>query len=103
MAAHFSRNYNFLVQAGVSLSMMAVKSTLSVTKTVQELLFEGYSDPFISSVSKIPILSQRIPIDKIALFYKVSFFIIELKFFYIFINNLLSNNLGFVTFNLKFT
>lgn len=47
--------------------MRMIKTDLAVTKTVQELLFDGYSDPFLTIVKKLN-LPNAPPFDKFAWF-----------------------------------
>ncbi|XP_055308069.1 protein croquemort isoform X3 [Sitodiplosis mosellana] len=49
------RHSNYLIKYGANGLMELLKVKLTVTKTVRELLFDGYSDPFLSFVKKFPV------------------------------------------------
>lgn len=48
---------------------LSVSSKLYVTKTAGEILFDGYEEPILSSLSYLPIPSVM---DKFGIFYGVS-------------------------------
>lgn len=66
------RKWNYFAKKGISFSLAAMKSGVSVTTTAGQTLFEGYEHPILNLASSIPILANNIPMDKIGYFYKVS-------------------------------
>lgn len=54
-AAFSLRHANIFLKYGANAMMEVMKVPLSVTKTVGQLLFDGYSDPFLSFVKKFPV------------------------------------------------
>lgn len=61
---------SFLIKKSVSFALTAM-SKLYVTKTAKEILFDGYDEPILKSLSYLPISSVM---DKFGLFYGVSYF-----------------------------
>lgn len=56
---------------GVDLMFRAAKIQLPVTKTVRELLFDGYDDPLLDLLNLIKNSTFNIPFDKFGWFYAV--------------------------------
>ncbi|XP_031627454.1 protein croquemort-like isoform X2 [Contarinia nasturtii] len=54
-AAFSLRHSNAIIKMGANAIMDVMKVKLTVTKTVRELLFDGYSDPFLTFVKKLPV------------------------------------------------
>lgn len=59
---------SFFAKRSVSLALSAL-SKLYVTKTVGEILFDGYDEPILKSLSYLPLVSVM---DRFGLFYGVS-------------------------------
>lgn len=53
--------------------MISITQKILVTKTVSELLFEGYIDPLLSAGRGWPSTSSKVPYDKFGWFYKVCY------------------------------
>lgn len=69
--AHAARLKSMFVRLGVNMVISNSRETLSVTKSVRELLFDGYSDQLLSWAVKLNTFQKSGPvIDKFALFYK---------------------------------
>ncbi|XP_060529969.1 uncharacterized protein LOC132704160 [Cylas formicarius] len=63
--AYQARKYNFFTKKLLSLSLSSM-STLSVTKTANEILFEGFEDPILNVLSRFPLLNVQ---DRFGIFY----------------------------------
>lgn len=66
-AAFSLRHSNRLMRMGANLAMNTLKTELTVTKTVRELLFDGYSDKLLSLIKTLPIANKP-PFDKFGWF-----------------------------------
>ena len=79
-AAYTIRFASPIIKAGFSSFLTETNSTIFVTKTVDEFLFEGYSDPLLNFSQALPPELQdffAIPdYDKFGWFYNVSNFIV---------------------------
>lgn len=58
--------------------MVAGTQKISVTKTVSEFLFNGYTDPLLTAGRGWPTTSSKVPYDKFGWFYKVCLEVISL-------------------------
>ncbi|XP_046382372.1 protein peste-like isoform X3 [Ischnura elegans] len=68
-AAFVTRHWGFFVQSPLSYFMNRFES-FTVTKTVGQLLFEGYEDPLIAVAETLPALANvDIPFDRFGWFY----------------------------------
>ncbi|KAJ9578471.1 hypothetical protein L9F63_005291, partial [Diploptera punctata] len=69
-ATYVSRYWsNFLVYP-LAAALKVVEKTVWITKTVQEHLFDGYTDPLLSIATSLPGFSvMKLPADKIGFFY----------------------------------
>lgn len=78
------RNWNYVVKKGFSLTLSTLISNTSVTKSVGELLFDGYEDNLLNMARNMPFLANTgIPdYDKFAWFYMVNDDIIKKFLFY---------------------
>lgn len=70
-AAGRAKTWNFVKQKSVSIGLKLYEQTIAVTKTVDELLFEGYSDDMMDMAREYPIFGDDIPVifDKFGWFY----------------------------------
>ncbi|KAJ8978290.1 hypothetical protein NQ317_012661 [Molorchus minor] len=71
-AAYASRNWNYLFRKGFSVTFDGiVNSTIVVTRSVGEVLFDGYDDSLINIAKTFPFLagSSLPPMDKFGWFY----------------------------------
>ncbi|CAH1156006.1 unnamed protein product [Phaedon cochleariae] len=63
--AYKARDFSYWAQKAISMGLSSI-SKLYVTKTVGELLFEGFEEPILSTLSKMPMLRVQ---DKFGIFY----------------------------------
>lgn len=82
------RNEPTFVRVIVDSVLKQFGETLFVTKTVRELLFDGYDDALLSFVANLNISAINIPFDKFGWFYAV-----RKRSFYKIKNNLFIKNL----------
>lgn len=68
-AAHNVRYWGYLSQKAFSLPISAVASNIYITKSIGELLFEGYPDSLLQLKASVPLIKQSE--DKFGLLYKV--------------------------------
>lgn len=66
-AVNKAKNWNFFLQKGVSVALGTYKQKIHVTKTVQELLFDGYEDDMVTMST---IFNNDTPYEKIGFFVK---------------------------------
>lgn len=66
-AVNKAKDWNFFLQKGVSVALRTYKQEIHITKTVQELLFDGYEDDMVTMST---IFSNETPYDKIGFFVK---------------------------------
>ncbi|XP_063236007.1 protein peste-like isoform X2 [Bacillus rossius redtenbacheri] len=70
-ASYVAREWNYFVQKSISVAFSTMRQKVHITKTVGELLFQGYSDPVIAMGSSFPLPpGVRIPYDKFGWFYQ---------------------------------
>lgn len=79
--AYTVRNKHYLIQKAVDLLMREKREKLVITKSVRELLFDGYQDPLIDLIRKMNNTGFQIPFDKFGWFYSVSIIIIWNDYF----------------------
>ncbi|XP_075225476.1 protein croquemort-like [Lycorma delicatula] len=69
-AAFTVRNWHYILKKSLSLGLTSTGQKMSITKTVNELLFEGYSDTLLNLARKMPAFKGvEIPFDKFGWFY----------------------------------
>ncbi|KAF5278411.1 hypothetical protein FQA39_LY05900 [Lamprigera yunnana] len=69
-AAYHIKDWNYFLKRGFSHTLMAVAPNVHIVKTIGELLFDGYEDPFVKMASTLPFLAEGIPqFDKFGWFY----------------------------------
>lgn len=72
-AATQMKDYNTILRLAFSrFSAYQTEDQIHVTKTIGELLFDGYDDPFITMGNVMPIINTIPGYDKFGWFYKVS-------------------------------
>uniref|UniRef100_A0A6M2DE38 Putative plasma membrane glycoprotein cd36 n=1 Tax=Xenopsylla cheopis TaxID=163159 RepID=A0A6M2DE38_XENCH len=67
--AYTVRSKHYLIQKAVDLLMREKREKLVITKSVRELLFDGYKDPLIDLIRKMNNTGFQIPFDKFGWFY----------------------------------
>lgn len=61
------------MKKGFSLSLAAIAPTIDITRSVGQLLFQGYEDPYVDMANTLPFLAETLPpFDKFGWFYTVS-------------------------------
>ncbi|CAH0555939.1 unnamed protein product [Brassicogethes aeneus] len=70
-ASYAARDWSYFVKKGLSVALKSMASKIHITKTVGELLFEGYEDPLLNMARNMPFLagSSMPPMDKFGWFY----------------------------------
>lgn len=72
------RDYNLLLKfAFSSYSSYQTENQIHVTKSIGEILFDGYDDPFITAGNTLPLINSIPGYDKFGWFYKVNYRIIN--------------------------
>lgn len=66
-AGSTAQAWNFFLQKGVSLTLSSYKQEIHVTKTVEELLFEGYDDDMVKLST---VFENNTPFDRVGLLVK---------------------------------
>lgn len=66
--AHYCKSCSFFYKKSVSFTLSTF-GDVHITKTVGELLFEGYTDSLLTAVGMIPFMDIK---DKFGFFYDVS-------------------------------
>jgi hypothetical protein len=70
-AAFVARSWSLFMQTPLSLAITQLENR-HVTKTVRELLYDGYEDPLVSLAGRLPALAKiDIPFDRFGWFYEV--------------------------------
>lgn len=72
-AAGRAINWDYVRQKSVSIGLNMYEQPMAVTRTVDELLFEGYSDDMIDVAREFPLFGADVPVlfDKFGWFYTV--------------------------------
>ncbi|RZC34759.1 croquemort-like, partial [Asbolus verrucosus] len=70
-AVYTSRTWSYLIRKGLSMSLSSITPTIHLTRTVSEMLFEGYKDPLITMAKSLPFLAGNSlpPWDRFGWFY----------------------------------
>ncbi|KAK4875495.1 hypothetical protein RN001_011917 [Aquatica leii] len=69
-AAHHIKDWSYFMKRGFSHTMTAIAPDAHIVRSVGELLFDGYDDPFVNLASTFPFLAESIPqFDKFGWFY----------------------------------
>lgn len=63
---------HYLVRIGANFLLEEKHTKLYVSKTVRELIFEGYDDPLMDLVQKLNITAFKVPFKKFGWFVEVS-------------------------------
>ena len=73
-AAHVSRNWNYVVRRGLSLTLSGIAPTVNISRTIDELLFTGYPDTLTKMAKTFPFFAgtEIPPWERFGWFYKVS-------------------------------
>ncbi|XP_061382843.1 protein peste-like [Danaus plexippus] len=71
-AVYRSRHWGFIQQKGLSMGLAMLGQGFSVTRTAEELFFEGYEDPFLDIARILPSTTTggAPPVDRFGLFYE---------------------------------
>lgn len=71
-AAYAARNFNYVMRRGLSITLSATVEALHVTRTVDEMLFTGYTDRLVDLTSKLPAFQglENPGWDRFAWFYR---------------------------------
>ncbi|XP_063927143.1 protein peste-like [Zophobas morio] len=71
-AAHVSRNWNYVVRRGLSLTLSGIAPTVNISRTIDELLFTGYPDTLTKMAKTFPFFAgtEIPPWERFGWFYK---------------------------------
>ncbi|XP_063919829.1 protein peste-like [Zophobas morio] len=58
-ASYILRNWNYFIKKGIFIALHPIFRNLQITKTVGELLFEGYPEPLIKIARAIPLFAKH--------------------------------------------
>lgn len=64
-----ARNWGYWMKKGFQLSLSSVAPEIHITKTIGEIVFDGYEDFFVSFSKAVPFLSNLPQMDKFGWFY----------------------------------
>lgn len=71
-ATYASRDWNSFVRSGLSVTLKAMSARVHITRSVGQLLFDGYEDPLLKVAMGLPFISPTLPkMDKFGWFYQV--------------------------------
>lgn len=67
-AAYTARFFNIIMKMGLNLILMG-RAQVTVTKSVRELLFDGYDDPLLDLIREANLPNVNLPFDRFGWFY----------------------------------
>lgn len=78
-----AKNWSFFKKMGLSMTLNTYGQKIYVTKTVGELLFDGYEDEMVTMSRNLPIFGEEAHVDRVGFFYKVDLaFLLSVSFCY---------------------
>jgi scavenger receptor class B protein 1 len=71
-SVYATRSWNYFLRKGLSVSLSSMAPNVYLTRTVSQMLFEGYEDPLINMARSLPFLGNSVPgWDRFGWFYTV--------------------------------
>jgi scavenger receptor class B protein 1 len=60
-SVYATRSWNYFLRKGLSVSLSSMAPNVYLTRTVSQMLFEGYEDPLINMARSLPFLGNSVP------------------------------------------